>query len=80
MSNVVKNFGILTTFELSFYINYFDEPTKLFSDLYLVKFLDTLAKYEKHRFFFMFFNRFHYTYIIYLHEHQFKFKFRKLIK
>jgi len=24
--------------------NYFDDPIKLFSDLYLVKFLDTLAK------------------------------------
>jgi len=24
--------------------NYFDEPTKLFLDLYLIKFLDTSAK------------------------------------
>jgi len=26
------------------FISYFDDPTKLFSDLYLAKFLDTLAK------------------------------------
>ena len=29
---------------LSVLHNYFDNPTKLFSDLYLVNFLDTLAK------------------------------------
>jgi len=29
---------------LSILHNYFDDPTKLFSDLYLVKFFDTSAK------------------------------------
>jgi len=38
--NVVKSFDILAT-SLSVQCNYFDNPTKLFSDLYLAKFLDT---------------------------------------
>jgi len=43
MSNAAKNFDILTT-SLSVLYNYFDNPIKLFSDLYLVKFLNTSAK------------------------------------
>jgi len=42
-SNAAKNFDILTT-NLSVLHNYLNDPTKLFSDLYLVKFLDILAK------------------------------------
>jgi len=38
-----KVFDILTT-SLSVLHNYFDGPTKLFSDLYLAKFLDSSAK------------------------------------
>jgi len=43
MSNASKNFDILAT-SLNVQHNYFDDP-KLFSDLYLVKFLDTSAKF-----------------------------------
>jgi len=43
MSNAAKSFDILTS-SLSVLHNYFDSPTKLFSDLYLVKFLDTSMK------------------------------------
>jgi len=39
MSNAAKSFNILTT-SLSVLRNYFDGLTKLFSNLYLVKFLD----------------------------------------
>jgi len=39
-----KNFGILATNLRSVLHNYFNSPTKLFSDLYLAKFLDILAK------------------------------------
>jgi len=39
MSDVAKNFDILAT-NLSVLHNYFDGLTKLFSDLYLAKFLD----------------------------------------
>jgi len=44
MSNVAKNFYILVI-SLNVLHIYFDAPTKLFSDLYLAKFLDTSAKY-----------------------------------
>jgi len=44
MSNVAKSFGILAI-SLSVIYNYFDGLTKLFLDLYLAKFLDTLAKF-----------------------------------
>jgi len=40
MNNVAKSFDILAT-NLSVLHNYFDGPAKLFSDLYLVKFLNT---------------------------------------
>jgi len=40
LNNATKNFDILTTNVL---YNYFDSLTKLFSDLYLAKFLDTSA-------------------------------------
>jgi len=43
MSNVAKNFDILAT-NLSVQHNYFDGSTKLFLDLYLIKFLDIWAK------------------------------------
>jgi len=43
MSDVTKNFNILVT-SLNVLYNYFDGPTKLFSVLYLTKFLDTSAK------------------------------------
>jgi len=43
MSNAAKNFNILTTI-LSIH-NYFDDPTKLFSDLYLAKFLNISQNY-----------------------------------
>jgi len=39
MSNVAKNFDILVN-SLNVLYNYFDNLTKLFSDLYLTKFLD----------------------------------------
>jgi len=42
MSNATKSFDILAI-SLSVH-NYFDSPTKLFSDLHLHKFLETLAK------------------------------------
>jgi len=42
MNNDEKSFDILTT-RLSV-LHYFDGLTKLFSDLYLAKFEDTLAK------------------------------------
>jgi len=41
MSNTAKSFDILAT-SLSISHNYFNDPTKLFSDL--AKFLDTSAK------------------------------------
>jgi len=44
MSDVAKNFDILAT-KLRVLHNYFDDLTKLFSDLYLAKFLDILAKF-----------------------------------
>jgi len=51
MSNAKKNFYILVT-NLSILHNCFDDPTKLFLDLYLVKFLDfnktVLSEYEKY--------------------------------
>jgi len=40
LNNVVKNFDIPAT-NLNILHKYFNRPTKLFSDLYLVKFLDT---------------------------------------
>jgi len=43
MSNAAKSFNVLTT-GLSVLHNYFDGQTKLFSDLYPAKFLDTSAK------------------------------------
>jgi len=43
MNNAAKNFDILTI-SLNVLYNYFDNPIKLFSDLYLVKFLNTSAK------------------------------------
>jgi len=43
MSNIVKYFDILLI-SLSVLGNYFDSTTKLFSDLYVAKFLDTSAK------------------------------------
>jgi len=43
MSSAVKSFDILTT-SLSVLHNYFNGITKLFSDLYLTKFLDILTK------------------------------------
>jgi len=41
MSNAAKNFDILATSGLH---NYFDGPTKLFSDLYPAKFLNISVK------------------------------------
>jgi len=43
MSNAAKNFNILAT-SLKILHNYFDDPTKLFLDLYLTEFLDVSAK------------------------------------
>jgi len=43
MSNVAKSFDIVAT-NLSVLHNYSDSPTKLFSDLYSVKFLNASAK------------------------------------
>ena len=43
MSKVVKNFDILTI-SLSVLHKYFNSPAKLFSDLYLAKFLNNSAK------------------------------------
>jgi len=44
-NNVIKSFDILaTSIYFSILHNYFDSPKKLFSDLYLTKFLDTFAK------------------------------------
>jgi len=43
MSNTAESFDILTI-SLSIPYNYFDGLIKLFSDLYLTKFLDVLAK------------------------------------
>jgi len=43
MSNIAKSFDI-STVSLSVLHNYFDGPTKSFSDLHLAKFLDTLVK------------------------------------
>jgi len=42
MSNAAKNFDIATSFDILH--NYFDDLTKLFSDLYPTKFLDTSSK------------------------------------
>jgi len=47
MNDAAKNFDILTT-SLSVLHNYFDS-LKLFSDLYLAKFLDIIAKYRSFR-------------------------------
>jgi len=41
IGNAVKSFDTLATKILH---HFFDSPTKLFSDLYLVKFLDTSIK------------------------------------
>jgi len=41
--NAAKSFNILAI-SLSVLYNYSDDPTILFSDLYLVKFLDSSAK------------------------------------
>jgi len=41
--NIAKNFDILVI-NVSVLHNYFDGSTKLFSDLYLVKFLNTSTK------------------------------------
>jgi len=43
MSNAVKSFDILAA-SLNILYNYFDNPTKLLSSLYLAKFLDISAK------------------------------------
>jgi len=43
MSNAAKNFDLLAT-NFNVLYNYFDNSIKLYSDLYLVEFLDTLAK------------------------------------
>jgi len=43
MNHAAKNFDILAT-SLSVLHNYFDDLIKLFSDSYLVKFLDILTK------------------------------------
>jgi len=43
ISNAVKSFNIPAT-SLTVLYNYFDSLTKLFSDLYLVKFLGILTK------------------------------------
>jgi len=43
MSNATKSFDILAT-SLGVLYNYFDDLTKLFSTLYLAKFLNALAK------------------------------------
>jgi len=43
MSDAAKNFDILATY-LNVLHNYFDSLLKLFSDLYLTKFLNTSAK------------------------------------
>jgi len=43
MNNAIKNFNILAI-SLSVLYNYFDNSMKLFSDLYLAKFLDKTAK------------------------------------
>jgi len=43
MSDAAKNFDLLAT-NFNVLYNYFDNSIKLFSDLYLVEFLDNLAK------------------------------------
>ena len=43
MSDATKKFDLLTT-SLSVLYNYFDSSTKLFSDFYLAKFLDTSSR------------------------------------
>jgi len=45
IDDAAKSFDVLAI-SLSLLRNYFDNPTKLFSDLYLAKFLDTLAKHS----------------------------------
>jgi len=54
INNTVISFDIIAT-SLSDLRNYFDSPTKLFSDLYLVKFLNTSAKHFFCVAFFLFF-------------------------
>jgi len=44
VNNTAKGFDILAISLITYLCNYFDNPTKLFSNLYLTKFLDTLAK------------------------------------
>jgi len=44
MNNVVKNFEQFLTISLSVLYNYFNSVTKLFSNLYLAKLLNILAK------------------------------------
>ena len=44
MSNAAKSFSYSVATCLSVLHNYFDGPTKLFSDMYLAKFSDTSAK------------------------------------
>ena len=44
MNNTAKNSNILESSTLSVLHNYFDDLTKLFSNLFLAKLLNTLAK------------------------------------
>jgi len=44
MSNVATNFEQFLTISLRVLYNYFNSLTKLFSNLYLAKFFDILAK------------------------------------
>jgi len=44
MSNAAKSFNILITTNLSVLYNYFNNSTKLFSDLYLAKFFNASTK------------------------------------
>jgi len=46
MNNAAKNFDILAT-TLSILHNYFNNPTKLFSDLHLAKFLDAKSFFSR---------------------------------
>jgi len=43
MSNAIKDFDTLAT-SLNVLYSYFDSPTKLFSDMYLITFLDASTK------------------------------------
>ena len=48
MSNAVENFDILET-SLSVLHNYFDNTPKLFSDLYLAKFLEMVKSFSLYK-------------------------------